>query len=181
MKKVTIVGAGLVGSLLAILLGRRGYKVSVFERRPDLRKASISAGRSINLALSDRGLRGLARAQVDAQIKDVMIPMRGRMLHQPGGASAFQPYGRDDQWINSVSRGGLNMALLDLCEKNPNVTLYFQQRCTGVDLANATVHLEHTESKVHVDVESDLLFGSDGAFSAVRYEMLKQERFNYSQ
>jgi kynurenine 3-monooxygenase len=173
------VGAGLVGSLLAILLARRGHRVDVYERRPDLRKADISAGRSINLALSDRGLRALERAGVAARVQQVAIPMRGRALHQPDGSTGFLPYGRDDQWINSVSRGGLNGTLLDLAEEHDGVRLFFQRRCVGADLRRGVARVEHDGAVV--DVEGDAIFGADGAFSALRYEMQKLDRFQYAQ
>ena len=179
MAKVVVLGAGLVGSLLAILLARRGHRVDVYERRPDLRKADISAGRSINLALSDRGLRALERAGVADRVRQVAIPMKGRALHQPDGSTGFLPYGRDDQWINSVSRGGLNATLLDLAEEHDGVRVFFQRRCVGADLKRGAARVEDGDRVV--DVEADVVFGADGAFSALRYEMQKLDRFQYAQ
>ena len=181
MKKVTIIGAGLVGSLLAILLSRRGLMVDVYERRPDPRRQRAAAGRSINLALSDRGFRALERAGIADAVRKVAIPMRGRTMHTADGALAFQPYGVDDQSILSVSRGGLNNALLDLAEQSARVRLYFSQRCVGADLSRSAVSLQNVDSGVRVEVEADLLFGSDGSFSSVRAEMQRLDRFNYSQ
>ena len=116
-KDITIIGAGLVGSLLSIYLSKKGYKVSVFERRSDMRKEKISAGRSINLALSDRGIKGLEEVGIMDEIRKVCIPMHGRHIHNADGTTAFQPYGRQGQFINSVSRGELNKKLIDLAEK----------------------------------------------------------------
>src|SRR5689334_2338247 len=134
-KRITIVGAGLVGSLLAILLARRGYKVHVVERRPDPRTGVVVGGRSINLALSDRGLLALEKAGIAEEIAAVSIPMRGRMVHllpQPGQQQApaptLLPYGVGDQAIRSVSRGGLNNTLIELAGREKNVTMTFDTR-----------------------------------------------------
>jgi kynurenine 3-monooxygenase len=116
-KEVTIVGAGLVGSLLSIYLARRGYRVSIYERRPDMRKTSIIAGRSINLALSDRGWRGLEGVGIAEEIKKIGIPMYGRFIHHKDGTTGYQPYGKDNQAIYSVSRADINMKLMDLAEQ----------------------------------------------------------------
>lgn len=115
-KNIVIIGAGLVGSLLSIYLAKRGYKVKLFERRPDMRKAELSAGRSINLALSDRGLLALEKVSLVEEIKKISIPMHGRYIHNIDGSTAFQPYGKEGQFINSVSRAALNMKLMDLAE-----------------------------------------------------------------
>lgn len=182
MKKVTIIGAGLVGSLLAILLAKRGYKVNVFERRPDMRKATISAGRSINLALSDRGWQALKIAGIDKDIKEIAIPMRGRMVHELDGKLNFLPYGKEDQAIYSVSRGELNCRLMSLAEQHENVKLFFNERCVDVDLATATASFENMETYRLTKIESDLVMGADGAFSALRLAMqMRTDRFNYSQ
>src|SRR4051812_39840045 len=182
MKNITITGAGLVGSLLSIYLAKRGYKVDVYERRPDMRKATISAGKSINLALSDRGWRGLEGVGIADDIRKIAIPMYGRFIHHKDGKTAFQPYGKNEQAIYSVSRGDINMKLMDLAEKQPNVKLHFNERCTNVDKHTATCFFEHNETKNSRSVASDLVFGSDGAFSAVRLAMqLSSDRFNYQQ
>ena len=107
-KEVVIAGAGLVGSLLSIYLSKRGYKVKLYERRPDMRKETMSAGRSINLALSDRGLLALEKVGLSDEIKKIAIPMHGRYIHNADGTTAFQPYGKEGQFINSVSRATLN-------------------------------------------------------------------------
>lgn len=177
-KHVTIIGAGLVGTLLAIFLRKRGYKVNVFERRPDLRRVGIRAGRSINLALSNRGLRALRDAGIDLPVAELMIPMSGRMMHDQAGKLNFQPYGKENQAINSISRGGLNSLLLDKAE-NVGVKLHFNIRCVGVDFERTVSYLESNDASF--DVHSDFIIGADGAYSAVRQAMQKTDRFNFSQ
>src|SRR3954470_10380027 len=162
-KNISILGAGLVGSLLSIYLSRRGHKVNIFERRPDMRKEEMSAGRSINLALSDRGWRGLEGVGIGDDIRKVAIPMYGRMIHSVSGDINFQPYGKGNQAIWSVSRGGLNCELMSLAEKNPNVGIFFNERCTGVDLKSASSHFENQLTHQHSDAKGDIVFGADGA------------------
>src|ERR1017187_5263875 len=181
MKSISIIGAGLVGSLLAIYLAKRGHKVSVYERRPDLRKNRISAGKSINLALSDRGWRCLEGIGIDEEIRKVAIPMNGRMIHNLNGHVNYQPYGKEGQSIYSVSRGGLNCKLMDLAEHWENVEFFFEERCTNVDLESNTMHFENNSTHKVTSVESDLIFGADGAFSPARLSMQMTDRFNYSQ
>ncbi len=179
--KLTIVGAGLVGSLLSIYLARKGFNVSIYERRSDMRKNRISAGRSINLALSDRGWRGLEGVGIADEIRKVAIPMKGRMIHSTDGKINFQPYGKEGQAINSVSRGGLNCVLMDLAEKE-GVKIYFNQRCTHVDLKNGSATFQNEETHTSTTAEADRIFATDGAFSAVRLQMQTlMDRFEYSQ
>lgn len=181
-EKVTIIGAGLAGSLLAIYLAKKGFRVDVYERRPDMRRESISAGRSINLALSTRGIYALKEAGLAKAVLKDAIPMKGRMIHPREGDLAFQPYGtKPHEVINSVSRGGLNKALMDTAEGYPNVSLYFHQRCLEVDFDSGDVQLydeKHREEKV---IHAEVLFGCDGAGSAVRLAMQKRGRFNLQQ
>lgn len=179
-QRITIVGAGLVGSVLAVMLAKRGHRITLVERRPDMRAANISAGRSINLAMSDRGLRALQVAGIVDDILKVAIPMRGRMVHDVAGNQAFQPYGVGDQAINSVSRGELNKVLLSVAERH-GVEIRFSRRCLDVDLAAATATFEHAETGATETIEADILFGADGAFSAVRARMQTTDRFEYSQ
>ena len=124
-KKITIVGAGLVGSLWAIYLAKKGYKVDVYERRGDMRSAGFIGGRSINLAMSHRGWKALRGAGIEDQIRKVAIPLSGRMIHSINGDLTFQPYGKSDQAIYSVSRGGLNLELMNLAESYENVDFHF--------------------------------------------------------
>ncbi len=179
--KVTIIGAGLVGSLLSIYLSKRGFAVSVYEKRPDLRKNRISAGKSINLALSDRGWRGLEGVGIADEIRKVAIPMKGRMIHSLDGKLNLQPYGKEGQAIYSVSRGGLNCVLMDLAEKN-GATFFYNERCAHIDLNSATSFFENAETKKTSSVKAETIFGTDGAFSATRLQLqLSTDKFNYSQ
>lgn len=181
MKTITIIGAGLVGSLLAIYLSKRGYQIQVYERRPDPRQKGYLGGRSINLALSDRGWRALDKAGISQKIKEIAIPMRGRMMHDTQGKLTFQPYGKEEQAIYSVSRALLNIELINFAEKEANVDFYFNQKCLEADLDHKVLTFEHTDTEEIHSVSADLIFGSDGAFSAVRLAMQKTDRFNYSQ
>jgi len=180
-RKITLIGAGLVGSLLSIYLARRGYSVTVYERRPDLRRNRISAGRSINLALSDRGWRGLEKVGLKEEIMQVALPMQQRIMHGLDGQLSHQPYGREGQAIYSVSRGGLNCVLMDLAEKH-GVVIHYNHRCTGVDIKTGTANFEDSETGKPLQVEADRIFSTDGAFSAGRLQLqLNTDRFNYSQ
>jgi len=180
-EKITIVGSGLVGSLLAIFLAKRGYQVEAFERRPDMRKSNIDAGRSINLALSTRGIYALNQVGLQDDIMKMTIPMRGRMVHPVDGELYFQRYGRlDNEAINSISRPGLNQKLMDEAE-SLGVKFYFAQRCLGIDLKNGAIALRDEvtgKERVH---PVDVVIGSDGSASAIRNDMQKTGRFNYSQ
>jgi kynurenine 3-monooxygenase len=178
---VTIIGAGLVGSLLSIYLSKRGYNVKVYERRGDMRKEKMSAGRSINLALSDRGLLALEKVGLAEEIKAISIPMHGRYIHNLDGSTAFQPYGKEGQYINSVSRGTLNMKLMDLAEQH-GVEIYFNEKLSKIDWGKEVIEFESNKSKPLPSFKTDLIFGSDGAFSAARMQhMLQHEKFDYQQ
>lgn len=179
---ITIVGAGLVGSLLAIGLAKRGMRVGIYERRPDMRKATISAGRSINLALSERGWNALRAVGLEKSISRIVIPMHGRQIHMADGSQAFQAYGREGQCIYSVSRAQLNMELMNLAEAmGEDVSIHFDQKCVDVNLEQATITVQDANTREQKQIESDLVIGSDGAFSAVRSTMQHLDRFNYSQ
>jgi kynurenine 3-monooxygenase len=180
MDNIAIVGAGLVGSLQAILFAKQGYQVDVYERRSDMRSAEIVAGRSINLALSDRGWKALQLAGVDKEVRKMAIPMKGRMMHAVDGALTFQPYGKEGQAIYSVSRGGLNAKLMDEAEQYENVRFHFNQRCVDIDLDSNTLKLEGNGGNGKA-VQASRIVGTDGAFSAVRARLQKTDRFNYSQ
>lgn len=174
-------GGGLVGCLLSLYLAKKGYQVDVYERKPDIRLAYKEYGRSINLALSDRGWKALHGIGIGEEIRKVAIPMYGRMIHDRKGGLAYQPYGKEKQAIYSVSRGGLNIALLDLVEAEANVNLHFNQQCLGVNLETNEVYLQHSQTGQKSTVASNRLLGVDGAYSMVRYSMQKTERFDYSQ
>ncbi|MHC4767102.1 MAG: FAD-dependent oxidoreductase [Planctomycetota bacterium] len=179
--RIAIVGAGLAGGLLACLLAEAGYEISVYERRPDPRKQGFVGGRSINLALSARGIHALQRAGLAEAVLADAIPMRGRMIHSPAGGLSFQPYSKSpSDAINSVSRGGLNLALVRGAERYDNVHYHFEHRCVEVDLDAPSVRLE-TGAGETITVETDVVIGCDGAFSVVRGQMQREDRFNYSQ
>ena len=177
-----IVGAGLVGSLLSIYLSKRGYKVKVYERRADMRKEDMIAGRSINLALSDRGIKALEEVGLMDEIRKICIPMHGRFMHNPaGGGTAYQPYGKEGQFINSVSRGELNCKLMDLAEQN-GVEIIFNEKCESIDWNKNEIHFENTLDEQRTTINGQLIFGSDGAYSAARLtHHLQHDRFQYNQ
>ncbi|OGX88397.1 FAD-dependent oxidoreductase [Hymenobacter glacialis] len=178
---LTVLGAGLVGTLLSLYLARRGHAVQLFERRPDPRLEGSQEGRSINLALSDRGWRALEGVGVADDIRQVGIPMTGRMMHDTQGTLTRQPYGEAGQAIYSVNRGHLNRCLLDLAEAQPRVRLRFGQQCLRTDLRKQELHLLDTETQQTRTEPYTRLFGTDGAFSAVRGALQKTDRFDYSQ
>ncbi len=176
---IAIVGAGLVGSLLSIYLAKRGYKISVFERRPDMRKQVMDRGRSINLALSNRGIRSLEEIGLADVIKQTAVPMHGRIMHDLQGKLTYQPYGKQGQFINSVSRGGLNKALMTEAEKS-GVEFFFDHRIEKVNHVNTILTTVDSQQST-VEKKFDIIIGSDGAFSAVRGALQFTNRFDYSQ
>ncbi|WP_107039560.1 FAD-dependent oxidoreductase [Brumimicrobium mesophilum] len=180
-KKVAVVGAGLVGSLLAVLLAKKGMQVDVFERRPDLRKAKAIGGRSINLALSNRGFKALSLAGFEQEIRDISIPMYGRKMHDVEGNLTYQAYGKDNEAIYSVSRGQLNQKLMNLADDFENVNYRFDRTCEDIDLKKNEIAFENYNSKEKEHFSYDHIFGTDGAFSAVRGVLQKTPMFNYSQ
>src|SRR5439155_21097862 len=165
--------------LMACYLGKAGYRVDMYEKRPDPRGPAQERGRSINLALSVRGLHALREVGLADEVLRSAIPMRGRMIHSPTGALTFQPYGKDDtESINSVSRAGLSQTLVSAAARHDTVRLFFQQRCIGIDLNTATIELRHEATQAITRVPCEVVIGADGAYSAVRAQMQKQERFN---
>jgi len=182
MKQATIVGAGLVGSLWAVFLAKAGYKVKVFEKRPDIRTADIAAGKSINLALSTRGWKAFETVGIADEIRKNAIPMHGRTMHDMEGNLTFQPYGQEGQAIYSVSRGGINAKMMDIAEASGDVELFFNEECTGADLENGLVHLKNFETEATSEVQADVVFATDGAFSAIRYKAMQPlPEFQYEQ
>jgi len=179
---ITIVGAGLAGSLLSVYLAKKGFEVNVYERRPDMRKGNAEGGKSINLALSTRGIHALKEVGMFDEIKKIAIPMFGRMIHSVEGELNFQRYGKDDsEYINAVSRAELNKSLMNLAGKDPKVRFYFNERCNGVNFQNAEVSFHNEKTDELSRIKSDVVIATDGATSAVRMEMLKVPRFNFSQ
>lgn len=181
---ILIIGAGLSGTLLSILLAERGFRVSLVEKRPDMRLVEMDAGRSINLALSNRGIRALAKAGLDKEVLSKCIPMPGRLIHDKKGTTFFSPYsGRKDEFINSVSREGLNTALLHKADRYKNLSIQFDTQCTYVELEKGIAHFNRMDGSI-TKIEADLVIGSDGAGSAVRRSMMSMTTellFNYSQ
>jgi kynurenine 3-monooxygenase len=176
----TIVGSGLAGALMACYLGKAGQRVDMYEKRPDPRSHGAERGRSINLALSLRGIQALEEVGLAERVLKDAIPMPGRMIHAPTGETTFQPYGKSGQAINSVSRAGLNLTLIEAAAQYPAVRLFFDQRCTGLDLQQMTVELAGVDGSNRHE-PFDVLIGADGAYSAVRATLQKQERFNFQQ
>ena len=173
---VVVVGAGLAGAVMACYVARAGRRVDVYEKRPDPRVAGQDQGRSINLALSTRGLHALRELGLAEEVLKCSVLMRGRMIHSPVGALAFQPYGKDDsEALHSVSRAGLNLLLVEAAARYETVRLFFGRRCTG--LAADGVAAEFPDGTAPADV----VVGADGAYSAVRGWMQRQDRFDYQQ
>lgn len=181
-RNIVIVGAGLAGSLLAIYLAKKGFKVDVYERRPDMRRQDIGGGRSINLALSTRGIHALKEVGLYDEIKKISIPMYGRMIHPLEGELYFQRYGKDDsEYINAVSRAELNKALMNLAEGYDVIKFHFSQRCTGMDFESGEILLHNEEKSTSYRVKPMTTIATDGATSPVRQSMFHLPRFNFSQ
>src|ERR1051326_7303783 len=181
MSKFVLIGSGLAGGLLAAYLGRRGYDVDLYERRGDPREGSMLEGRSINLALSTRGIHALEQIGIANEVLQHAIPMRGRMIHEKSGGLHFAPYDVDpNKHINSIGRAALNMTVIEAAQRSPNVRVHFNHKCTSVDLDDATAHLQTPGGKV--DAQGDAVIGVDGAFSAVRQSMeLNVPNFQYDE
>jgi kynurenine 3-monooxygenase len=175
-----VTGGGPVGALLAIVLARRGYSVELFEARPDSRKTSIYEGKSINIALSDRGWTALESIGVAAGLKDDAVPMHGRTIHGVDGSVSYQPYGRSGDAIWSVSRGGINERLLTIAESESTVTTHFEHKLVGLDFETADVTFESPVGQVE-RAAADYVFGADGAYSKIRRLAQGRPRFSYSQ
>ncbi|MEZ5047549.1 MAG: NAD(P)/FAD-dependent oxidoreductase [Chitinophagaceae bacterium] len=180
VNQISILGAGLVGSLLAILLKKRGFQVSVFERREDMRKASLSAGKSINLAMSLRGWKALEKAGLRSEIEKIALPMYGRLIHQKDGNTVFQQYGTNQEAIYSVSRGELNIQLMNLAEKE-GVEIKFNHKANDVQVDKNIVFFENEAGQIIEHSNHDLLIAADGAFSALRDAYRKTDRYQFNQ
>lgn len=178
-KEIAVVGAGLVGSLLAIYLKRAGHKVDVYDRSPDIRKINFT-GRSINLVLSDRGLRALKEVNLDQEIIKIGIPVDKRCIHTGQDTLTYQSYGKDGEVIYSLSRGLLNKKMVDLAVAE-GIDFHFESKIWDVTLSTATLHTGQEERGEWTEIKHDLVFGADGAFSRIRHRMQRQSMFNYSQ
>jgi kynurenine 3-monooxygenase len=180
--KVTIVGAGMSGSLLAALLGRRGFRVEVYERHWDGRKDPLQQGRSINMTLCTRGLNALREIGILDQILSLTIPLKGRIVHGEDGRTAFQPYGRKpEEVLYAITRHHLNIAVMNLAEATPNVRLFFNKRCTRIEKSNAATWFQDELTGQAIRVRSDMIIGADGTFSCIRREMQRGEIANFHQ
>ena len=181
MAKFVLIGSGLAGGLLAAYLGRRGYDVDLYERRADPREGNIVGGRSINLAISTRGIHALKQIGIADKAMEHAIPMRGRMIHDRSGELHFSPYDVDPKkCINSIGRAALNTTVIEAAQCYPNVRVHFNHKCTEVHLESASAQLETAEGVI--TARGDAVIGVDGAFSAVRESMqLKMGNFQYDE
>ncbi|RKS43408.1 kynurenine 3-monooxygenase [Gillisia mitskevichiae] len=178
-KDIAIIGSGLVGSLLAIYLRKRGHEVTVFDRRPDVRKVEFS-GRSINLAMSNRGWNALRKVGIEDEIRELALPLDKRALHVNDKPLYFQKYGKEGEAIYSISRGVLNRKMIDLAEET-GAKFRFEEKVWDVNLAEAKIYTGESEKAEWQEYQFDMVFGADGAFSRVRHKMQRNSRFNYSQ
>ena len=168
-QKIHISGAGLVGSLLAVMLGNRGYEVSVLERRQDPRRVRNEGGRSINLALSSRGIAALKKAGLMGEVEKLLIPMKGRMLHLEDGKEVFSSYGqRPDEVIYSISRDDLNVLMMDNAEQSPPVNVHFGQKLESIDFERNVFSARDLLSGDSKEQSFELFIGADGAGSKTR-------------
>ncbi|MGD0678238.1 MAG: NAD(P)/FAD-dependent oxidoreductase [Polyangiaceae bacterium] len=179
--KAVVVGGGLAGSLLAVYLARRGHAVDVFERHSDARSGHGVKRASVNITLCERGLQALAKLGLRDGVIARAAPVYGRTIHAIDGATTYQPYGHRGELIYSIARSELNDILVDFADRQPGVHFHFDQKCTHVDLARASAKFDGTRSGVPSDVQADLLFGADGAYSIVRGHFQRRDLFNYSQ
>jgi len=179
--KFVLIGSGLAGGLLGAYLGRRGYEVDLYERRADPREGNIVGGRSINLAISTRGIHALEQLGIADEALRHAIPMRGRMIHDKSGQLHFTPYDVDPKkCINSIGRAALNATVIETAQRYSNVRVHFNHKCTDVDIESAVTHLESANGVV--TARGDAVIGVDGAFSVVRKSMQSQiANFQYDE
>ncbi|MEM6542769.1 MAG: NAD(P)/FAD-dependent oxidoreductase [Bacteroidota bacterium] len=178
-KNIAVIGSGLVGSLLSIYLRRLGHQVTIFDRRPDIRTIKFS-GRSINLAMSNRGWKALREVGLEKTVQEIAIPLYQRAMHVNAQPVYFQKYGKEGEAIWSISRGNLNKKMIDLAEK-AGATFRFDEKVWDVNLPEATLYTGKSEKSKWKAYRFDHIFGCDGAFSRVRHRMQRRSRFDYSQ
>jgi len=181
MERMVVVGGGIVGSLLAIHLARRGYEVEVWERHSATGVEGARKRPSVNITLCERGLRGLDTVGLREKILALTVPAPGRRVHSVDGEIAYQPYGNSGEAIYSVSRATLSEALMNLARQEPGVRFHFNQKCVRLDLREGVLHFQHASSGQVTEVRGDRIFGADGAFSTIRTRLQKTDQFNYSQ
>ncbi|MBT8184526.1 MAG: FAD-dependent monooxygenase [Eudoraea sp.] len=178
-RKIAIAGSGLVGSLLAIYLRKLGHSITVFDRRPDIRTIKFS-GRSINLAMSNRGWKALREVGIEDKVKEIAIPLYKRAMHVDGKPVYFQKYGKEGEAIWSISRGVLNRTMIDLAEE-AGVVFRFNEKVWDIHLPEAKLYTGESEKSAWKEYDFDIVFGCDGAFSRIRHKMQRRSRFDYSQ
>lgn len=180
-ENILIIGAGLCGSLLALRLAQRGYIINVYESRSDLRITDISVGKSINLALSNRGFKALRLVGLEEKAREICIPMRGRLIHDAEGNTFSSNYsGREGEYINSISRGQLNGLLLTEADLHNNLTIHFNNECTSIDIENNIVSFYNHKTKTEYNIKADVIFGTDGAGSSLRKSYYLEHKFLFS-
>lgn len=181
-ESINIIGAGLVGTLLAIYLSKRNYKINLYERRPDPRLIALTSGRSITVTICNRGWKALEQAGLDVDyIKSSTVSLPGRIIHYEDGSKSFQPYGPNGEALHAISRNKLNQILLDFLDKKQNVKVFFNKKCIDVKPEDSIVELEDYNTKRHAYVKGQPVIATDGAFSSVRSSILKREKyFSYS-
>jgi kynurenine 3-monooxygenase len=180
-KRVTIIGAGLVGSLLARLLARRGHEVTVLEKRPDPTLGELTGGRSTHLVISARGWRAIDAIDARAVVEPRTLPLFGRRVHQRDSTLQFHPYGEQRQSISAIHRSVLSRCLLSLCARTPGITLHFEKRCSQVEPATGRIVLDDLRNGQRSELVADYIFAADGAFSTVRRQLLRRSRLDFTQ
>jgi kynurenine 3-monooxygenase len=181
MRKIIVLGAGLVGSVLSSILARHGCRVEVYDHMADIRETHLTSGRSINLTLCERGLNVLDRLGVGEAVRRISVPVYGRLVHDVSGSLSFQPYGNRQEAIYSVARGDLNRVLLDFAARHFDIEFHFNERCLEVDLETPAVVLKNLKTGEVTRRTAEMIFGADGAYSTARLRMQKKTRFNFSQ
>lgn len=181
-KKVVVVGGGLAGALMAVYMAKRGFKVDVYEARKDPRSEATIRGRSVNLAFSVRGIESLKAVGADGSVRELGIPMNARMIHSHNGRTTPIPYGKKGQFLLSVERQKLNKDLLTVAETYPGVDLHFEHKLIAADLERGHLSFRcNGNDEQRLEVDADLVIGSDGAYSTIRRELMRRPRFDFSQ
>lgn len=181
MEDITIIGGGLVGSLLSIYWAQAGFKVNLYERRSDVKPKHIPSGRSVNITLCERGFRVLNEVGIGESIRKRCIPLTGRVIHELNQDATYHPYGNRQEAIYAIQRNELSDALLNFAQAYPNIDIKFNQKCIDIDLPTTTLTLQNTQTNEVSQIKVDRVFAADGAFSTIRQVMSRQKRFNYSQ